>query len=126
MDDLSVKYKEYNRGHNIFAREMRKNPTPAEEKMWQEILKNRPWGYKFTRQKPIWSFILDFYCAKLSLAIELDWEGHNKNKEYDNQRTSFLSSNWISVIRYWNNEVINKTDKVYKDLLDYIKEIEKR
>jgi very-short-patch-repair endonuclease len=42
MDDFSVKYKEYNRGHNIFAREMRKNPTPAEEKMWQEILKNRP------------------------------------------------------------------------------------
>jgi very-short-patch-repair endonuclease len=61
MDDFSVKYKEYNRGHNIFAREMRKNPTPAEEKMWQEILKNRPWGYKFTRQKPIWSFILDFH-----------------------------------------------------------------
>ena len=63
------------------------------------------------------------YCARLSLAIELDWEGHKKNKEYDSQRTSFLSSSWISVIRYGNNEVINKIDKVYKDLLDHIKEI---
>lgn len=121
MDDIWIKYKEYNRSNIASAREMRKNPTPAEEKMWQEILKYRPWGYKFTRQKPIWSFILDFYCAKLSLAIELDWEVHKKNKEYDKQRTVFLLSKWISVIRYWNNEVIKDIDKVYKDLLDYIK-----
>ena len=124
MEDFEIKYKEYNRSNIDSAREMRKAPTPAEEKMWQEIIKNRPWGYKFTRQKPIWSFILDFYCAKLWLAIELDWEGHKKNKEYDKQRTSFLSSKWISVIRYRNNDIIHKADKVYKDLLDYIKEKE--
>jgi very-short-patch-repair endonuclease len=125
MDEYWIKYKSYNRSNTPSAREMRKNPTPAEEKMWQDILKHRPWGYKFTRQKPIWSFILDFYCAKLSLAIELDGEVHKKNKEYDKKRTSFLFSKWISVIRYWNNEVIKNTDKVYKDLLDYIRETEK-
>jgi very-short-patch-repair endonuclease len=125
MDDFWIKYKSYNRSNTNSAREMRKSPTPAEEKMWQDVLKNRPWGYKFTRQKPIWSFIVDFYCSKLSLVIELDWEVHKYNKEYDKQRTSFFSSQWISVIRYWNNRVINEIDKVYKDLLNYIKEIEK-
>lgn len=125
MNEGEIKYKAYNKSNIDSAREMRKNPTPAEEKMRNEILKHRLWGYKFTRQKPIWSFILDFYCAKLSLAIELDGEVHKNNKEYDKERISFLSSKWISVIRYRNNEVIKNIDKVYKDILNYIKEIEK-
>lgn len=124
MDDFWIKYKSYNRSNIDSAREMRKTPTPAEEKMWQEVLRHRPWWYKFTRQKPIWSFILDFYCAKLWLAIELDGEGHKKNREYDKQRTSFLSSKWILVIRYRNNDIIKNIDNAYKELLDYIKEIE--
>lgn len=126
MEDFEIKYKEYNRSNIDSAREMRKNPTPAEEKMRDEMLRHRPWGYKFARQKPIWSFILDFYCAKLWLAIELDWEGHKKNKQYDKQRTSFLSSKWVSVIRYRNNDIIKDIDKVYKKLLDYIKGIENK
>jgi len=126
MENFEIKYKEYNRGNTDSAREMRKSPTPAEERMWQEVIKNRPWGYKFTRQKPIWSFILDFYYTKLCLAIELDWEGHKKNKEYDKQRISFLSSKWVSVIRYRNNDIIKDIDSVYKDLLDYIKNIENK
>ena len=159
MDEFWPKYKSYNRSNVSSAREIIKNPTPAEEKMRHEILKHRPWWYKFTRQKPLWSFILDFYillqknfhflieeyivvnaiiphyvsylfswqlyCSKLSLAIELDWEVHKNNKEYDKERTIFLSEKWISVIRYRNNEVIKNPDKIYKDILDYIKEIEK-
>lgn len=53
---------------------MRRNPTPAEQKLWEDVLKHRPLGYKFTRQKPLDFFIVDFYCAKLRLAIELDGE----------------------------------------------------
>ena len=120
MDEFGPRCKFYNRSNISFAREMRKNPTPAEEKMRHEILKHRPWGYKFTRQKPLWSFIVDFYCAKLSFAIELDWEVHKKNKEYDKERTCFLSSHWVSVVRYWNNEVMKNVDRVYKDILHYI------
>ncbi len=58
------------------------------------------------------------------MAIELDGEGHKKNREYDKQRTSFLSSKWILVIRYRNNDIIKNIDNAYKELLDYIKEIE--
>ncbi len=121
MNDFWIQYKSYNRSNISSARAMRKNPTPAEEKMWEEILKHRPWWYKFTRQKPLWSFIVDFYCAKLWLAIEIDGEIHKKNKEYDKERTYSLLSQWISVIRYWNSEVIKNPDSVYKDLLKYIK-----
>jgi|GEM_PF-2532138 len=53
MDESGPRCKFYNRSNILFAREMRKNPTPAEQKMWYEILKHRPLGYKFTRQKPL-------------------------------------------------------------------------
>ncbi len=125
MDDFEIKFKQYNRWNVQSAKEMRNNPTPAEKQMRQEILKNKPLGYKFTRQKPIWSFIVDFYCSKLALVIELDWEIHKKTKKYDAQRTCFLKEQWLSVIRYWNNEALKNPDKIYKDILDIIKEIEK-
>jgi very-short-patch-repair endonuclease len=70
---------------------MRKRPTLAEEKMRQSFLRYRPVGYKFTRQKPIGPFILDFYCANLSLAIEVDGEIHKTKQEYDHKRTLYLN-----------------------------------
>ncbi len=104
---------------------MRHNPTLAEDMMWDKILKHRPKGYVFTRQKPIWSFIVDFYCAKLSLAIEIDWGIHLQTKQYDEERTCALSEQWVTVIRYRNNEVINDLDWVYRELLDIIRNFEK-
>ena len=125
MEETRIKYKEYNRGNVDNAKKMRSNPTKAEEKMRKEILQYRPWWYKFLRQKPIWPFVVDFYCSKLSLAIELDWEIHKKTKDYDSQRSNFLTDYWISVIRYRNDEVMKNIDVVYKDLMEFIKEIEK-
>jgi len=71
-----------NRGHIRYLEELRElsrmnrnNPTEAEYIMWQFLRKNK---YKFVRQKPILRFIVDFYCKKLLLAIEIDGEIHNK------------------------------------------------
>ena len=102
---------------------MRQNPTSGEDMMREHILKHRPLGYKFTRQKLIGSFIVDFYCAKLALAIEVDGEIHKKRKEYDKQRSCFLVDNWVSVTRYWNNEILNTIDEVYKDLMNFMREL---
>lgn len=124
MDEYGPRCKSYNRSNISNARKMRKNPTLAEQKMRQDILKNRPLGYKFTRQKPIGSFIADFYCAKLSLIIEVDGEVHKKTKEYDRERTTYMINQGISVARYYNNQVLKDIDRVYKDLLIFIKEIE--
>lgn len=103
---------------------MRKNPTVAEQKMREDILKNRPLWYKFTRQKPIGSFIADFYCAKLSLIIEVDGEIHEKTKQYDRERTAYMVDHHISVARYWNNQIITDIKNVHQDLISFIRELE--
>lgn len=111
----------YNLDLKNFSRLNRKNPTEAELKIWREILSNKKLGYKFTRQKPIDNFILDFYCSKLLIAIEVDGGGHWRNKSYDLLRTKKLNDLGIKVIRYTNDEVIKNIDGVYQNLLYQIK-----
>ena len=72
------------------ARNNRSKPTQAEFIMWQHLRKNK-FGCKFTRQKPINRFVLDFYCSKLLLCIEIDGSAHNERQQYDKQREECLS-----------------------------------
>ena len=96
---------------------MRKNPTNAENRIWHEILRNKKFkGYKFARQKPIDFYILDFYCSELMLGVEIDGNIHNDRVEYDKERINELNSLGIKIIRYFNDQVINNLDSVYKDL----------
>ena len=80
-------YKEYNRKHIPLARELRKNMTPWERKLWYEFLKNYP--RRFRRQEVLGDYIADFYCSKAKLVIELDGGGHyeEKQQEKDAKRT---------------------------------------
>jgi very-short-patch-repair endonuclease len=81
---------------------MRRNPTRAERKVWW-WLRDRQIGYKFRRQGPVGPYILDFYCAELKLAVELDGPQHDINMyEYDNARTLFLRDRGIEVCRMPN------------------------
>ena len=96
------------------ARELRKNPTLMEKKLWKNFLKERPHECKFLRQKPIGNYILDFYCSDLLLAIEIDGEIHNKRKEYDKERDDFLNDCGIKVIRVLNSEVENDFNSIKK------------
>ena len=106
------------------ARKLRRNSTEAENTLWEAVLRKRKLrGYKFLRQKPIQFFILDFYCSKLLLAIEVDGKIHDNRKEYDEERTFILNSLGIKVLRYKNSEVLNNLDDVAKKLNN---EIEKR
>ena len=98
------------------ARELRKNSTLMEKKLWENFLKERPQECKFLRQKPIGNYILDFYCSNLLLAIEIDGEIHNKRKEYDKERDDFLNGCGIKVIRVLNNEVENDFDSIKKTI----------
>jgi len=104
------------------ARENRKNPTPAEKKLWFEVLQNKRFAdLKFTRQKPLDEYIVDFYCAELMLVIEIDGDSHAEQAEYDEQRTARLNRLGIEVIRYTNREVLNNLEGVYSDLLERIR-----
>ena len=104
------------------ARELRKSETEAENIFWKKILKNGEFAsIKFTRQKPIGSFIVDFYCASLALAVEIDGGIHRSQMERDAERDNYLRHKFgICVIRYGNDAVRNNPGKIIKDLREKI------
>ena len=99
---------------------MRENPTEAEKALWDSCLRSSLTEYKFTRQKPIDNFILDFYCSELLLGIEADGEIHEKQKEQDFQRDSKLESLGIKVIRFSNHSILKEIEKVKNDIQETI------
>ena len=103
------------------AREMRHPQTPAEATLWR-ALRNRKTGFKFRRQHPIYRFIIDFYCAKAKLLIEVDGESHfePEQEEYDKLRTKYLEELGYKVIRFTNNDVRYNIDSVASKILQTI------
>ncbi|MCL1807054.1 MAG: endonuclease domain-containing protein [Oscillospiraceae bacterium] len=89
------------------ARELRSHATKEEKRLWYDFLSKYP--VRFLRQRPIGCYIVDFYCPSRKLAIELDGKQHQQPDavEYDHERTKFLYSMGISVIRFRNDEVNN-------------------
>ena len=79
-------------------------------------------GYQFMRQKPIGEFIVDFYCSKLKLAIEIDGQSHGYEKQHekDKVRDEFLKGLGISVIRFASKQVVHQTRSVVDYLADWI------
>jgi very-short-patch-repair endonuclease len=105
------------------ARELRRTETEAEKKFWFEILKNEKLiNYKFTRQKPLGNFIVDFYCAKLKLAIEIDGEIHKFQKVRDNERDNVLKQKFgVRILRYKNENILKNTELILNNLIRRIK-----
>ncbi len=93
------------------AGQLRKEPTPAEAKLWSRI-RNDQLGVTFRRQHAIGNYIPDFCSPKAKLIIELDGSQHLEQEEYDEERTKYLNSLGYKVIRFWNNEVTNHMDGV--------------
>ncbi|GIV02392.1 MAG: hypothetical protein KatS3mg015_1222 [Fimbriimonadales bacterium] len=107
-----------------FARELRKIATDAERLLWR-LLRNRALeGAKFRRQHPVPPYVLDFYCHELKLAIEVDGGQHNEppRKKRDEERTAFLESHGIRVLRFWNREVLHETEGVLEAIYQAIVE----
>jgi len=97
------------------ARQNRKNPTEAEEKLW-EALRNHAIGSRFRRQHAIGSFIVDFVCIDKKLIIEVDGPIHEQQKREDEERTSFLNSEGFQVMRFANHEVLNDLQTVLEKI----------
>jgi len=111
------KYLHYDANLTAKARENRRKPTFPEKMMWLGLLRGREFeGSKFIRQKPIGRFIVDFYCAELMLAVEIDGESHALNQEYDQERTKRLKTLGITVVRYSNDEILENLSGVGEDL----------
>lgn len=97
-----------------YAKSMRHDATDAEHLMWQILRAQRFMNLKFRRQHVIEPYIVDFYCHELSLVVELDGGQHNTDVGLacDNGRTQFLEALGLKVIRYWNDDVLNRSEVV--------------
>ena len=108
--------KAYNKENIPLAKNLRKNMTPWERKLWYEFLKNYP--LRFQRQKAIGNYIADFYCAKARLVIELDGGGHytEQQAEKDALRTKELENMSLKVLRVCNLDI----DRNFNGVCEYI------
>lgn len=100
---------------------LRNNSTFSEKLLWKEI-RNNQLGVKFRRQFGINKYIVDFYCPKLKLVIEIDGATHETKEELenDNIRQKFLEELGIKVKRYTNTDILNNLEGVLVDLMDEI------
>jgi len=105
------------------ARKNRSFETEAEKVMWDVILRDKRMGYKFTRQKPIGRFVVDFYCSKLSLVVEIDDSSHDSKLERDKLRDKYLKQCGLTTIRYINSDVLTKTLFVESNLRKKIEQL---
>jgi very-short-patch-repair endonuclease len=106
-----------------YANALKKEMTEAEKIMWKKLRNRKINGLKFRRQHPIGKFILDFYCYELRLAIEIDGNIHKQEdiKEKDEGRTYMLTEWEITVLRFTNEEVINKMAFVLETIKSFNK-----
>ena len=101
------------------ARELRARSTDAEQLMWYLLRNRNLLGCKFRRQHSVRSYILDFYCTELRIAVELDGGQHNLESSIaiDEKRSADLSRIGIEIVRYWNHDVLNQVEVVLQDLM---------
>lgn len=98
------------------ARRLRKNLTPAEACLWSALRNKQLEGLRFRCQHPVSNFILDFYCAACKLVVEVDGEIHDRQIDYDRERTSTLAEYGYRVLRFNNEQVIDDLSSVLAEI----------
>ena len=101
-----------------YARELRGRLTDSEELLWLLLRNRRLGGVKFRRQHPVSPYILDFYCEELALGVELDGGQHLEEKQLqkDQKRENFFWDRGIKIIRFWDNDVLCRTESVLEEI----------
>jgi very-short-patch-repair endonuclease len=97
---------------------MRHEATEPELWLWQHLRGSRLGGFNFRRQHPVGPFILDFYCVRARLAVEVDGSGHIDDAGKDEARTRWLGERGIRVIRFWNHEVSGQPEATLQAILE--------
>ena len=104
-------------------RKLRKQMTAAEVALWMMIKNKQLVGERFLRQFSIGHYVVDFYCHKYKLSVELDGAGHftEEGRKYDQKRTEYLNSVGVTVIRFENLEVFNYPMQVLEEIKKYLR-----
>lgn len=100
----------------INAKTLRTHQTEAEQRLWYHLRTRRFMGLKFKRQKPMGRYITDFVCMERRLIIEIDGGQHAEQLEYDQHRDVWLRSQGYTVLRFWNNEVMQQLEGVLEQI----------
>ncbi|NKI31005.1 endonuclease domain-containing protein [Croceivirga thetidis] len=116
----------YNPKLKEYARQLRNNATKSEIQLWQKLKRGQMHGYDFHRQKPIDEYIVDFFCNKLCLAIELDGYSHEIHEVWqkDVKKTKRFNELGVSVLRFSDHQVFKDMDNVLLTIEDYIIQFE--
>ncbi len=106
----------------LIARTLRKRMTPAEKLLWARVRNRRLDGWKFLRQHPIGSYIVDFYCHEARLVVELEGEIHKApaQREYDNLRFEEMRLLGVRILRVQNEDVMHKMEDVLRMILQEV------
>jgi very-short-patch-repair endonuclease len=99
------------------ARQLRKNATECERLLWRHLRAHRFQGYKFRRQQPLGPYIVDFICFETRCVIEADGGQHAEALNYDAHRDAWLREQGFTVLRFWNNEVLNNLEGILERIL---------
>ena len=102
------------------AHEMRVEPTQAEKSLWKYLRKHQLHGLSFRRQHCLGQFIVDFYCSKAKLVIEIDGLIHQYQGEEDSVRQEYLENLDLKVLRFSNDMVLNDVDEVIRQIQSYL------
>ena len=99
------------------AKQLHRNMTPAEVKLWARLRAHRLEGVHFRNQHAIGKYVVDFCAPRKKLIIELDGSQHLDQEEYDEIRTQYLESQGYKVIRFWNTDVMKDVDSVIRAIM---------
>ena len=114
----------YNKKNKQFSRNLRNDSTFSEVLLWNELKAGNMMGYKFNRQKPLGNYIVDFYCKKLNLVIEIDGYSHDFKYEEDIHRDKVLQTLRLTVMRFEDREVIKDRENVLRTIEIFIEDFE--
>jgi len=120
--DLKGKMLRYKKSLKECSRSLRVNMTEAERLLWEKIRGKQLKGYQFYRQKTIGNYIVDFYCPKAKVVIELDGGQHYspEGKAKDGVRDGYMKGNGLRVLRFSDKEVFNNTQGVLERIWGYL------
>ena len=97
-------------------RQLRKNPTDAEQRLWRCLRQRQFCDFKFRRQHPFENYVIDFVCLEAMLAVEVDGGQHAEQQQKDALRTSALIHAGFKVLRFWNNDVMQDIEAVKESI----------
>ena len=119
---MASDYQYNNRGKKDLRKKLRNEAPQAERILWRKIRGSQLLNLKFRRQYGVGPFVVDFYCPKLRLVIEVDGDSHYKDgaAEYDGRRQKYIKRHNIHFLRFTNNDIYNNLDGVLETIVDWI------